>query len=72
MTGGDVTLRVEVKGLSGSEVRVELTPNEYKQMLSPKHRELYVVYVVTEALSAKPHAHIFYYNSEISQGSEHV
>ncbi|WP_410723360.1 protein NO VEIN domain-containing protein, partial [Burkholderia sp. SIMBA_042] len=51
VTGGDVTLKVEVKGLSGHELCVELTPNEYKQMVSPEHRAMYAVYVVTGALS---------------------
>jgi len=72
VTGGDVTLKVEVKGLSGSDVRVELTPNEYKQMLSSEHRPMYVVYVVTEALTSAASAHIFYYNKEASQGRDHI
>ena len=72
VTGGDVTLKVEVKGLSGRELCVELTPNEYRQMVSPEHREMYVVYVVTEALSLKATAHIFYYNAEASRGGNHV
>ncbi len=72
VTGGDVTLKVEVKGLSGSDVRVELTPNEYKKMLSSEHRCMYVVYIVTEALTSAASAHIFYYNKEASQGRNHV
>lgn len=72
VTGGKVTLKVEVKGLSGSEVCVELTPNEYKQMRSPKHRSMYVVYVVTNATEAAETAHVFYYDSESSVGKNHV
>lgn len=72
MTGGDVTLKVEVKGLSGSNLCVELTPNEYKQMHSFEHRSMYAVYVVTAALSSAAAAHIFYYNAELSNGRNHV
>jgi len=72
VTGGDVTLKVEVKGLSGSEVCVELTPNEFKQMKSPQHRSSYVIYVVTNAREPNTAAHIFYYNEEASSGRHHV
>lgn len=72
VTGGDVTLKVEVKGLSGNGVVVELTPNEYRQMLSPEHRNMYVVYIVTEALGPAATSHIFYYNSDASKGRQHV
>ncbi len=72
VTGEDVTLKVEVKGLSGRELSVELTPNEYTQMLSKQHRAMYVIYVVTEALSSTPKAHIFYYNAEASHGDRHI
>jgi len=72
VTGGDVTLKVEVKGLSGSNLCVELTPNEYKQMLSPEHRSMYAVYVVTEALSHTATAHIFYHNAELSYGRKQL
>jgi Domain of unknown function (DUF3883) len=70
--GGDVTLKVEVKGLSGRQVCVELTPNEYKQMQSPEHRTMYVVYVVTKAGEPTARAHVFYYNSEASSQLGHV
>lgn len=72
VTGGDVMLKVEVKGLSGKELCVELTPNEYKQMLSSEHRSMYAVYIVTEALSPTAAAHVFYYNAEASHGRNHV
>ncbi len=70
--GGDVTLKVEVKGLSGHELCVELTPNEHKQMFSTEHRAMYAVYIVTEALGPNAKAHIFYYNAEASHGGNHV
>lgn len=72
VTGGDVTLKVEVKGLSGDDVCVELTPNEYEKMLSPKHRTMYVVYVVTAAGTAAATSHVFYYNADVSKGQQHV
>lgn len=72
VTREDVTLKVEVKGLSGQELRVELTPNEYEQMCSEKHRAMYVIYIVTEALSPTATAHIFYYNTEASHGNSYI
>lgn len=73
VTGGDVTLNVEVKGLSGTAVVVELTPNEYKQMMSTEHRAAYVIYIVTEVLTSKITSHIFYFNEEASkESSAHV
>lgn len=71
VTGGGRTLRVEVKGLSGSNLCVELTPNEYKQMRSAVRRD-YVVYVVCNALSAEPQAYVFYFNAEASKGREYI
>jgi Protein NO VEIN, C-terminal len=59
-------LKVEVKGLSGRELIVELTPNEYKQMCSTEHREGYIVYVVTEAGTPDAKSHIFYHDRENS------
>lgn len=72
VTGGDVTLKVEVKGLSGNEVCVELTPNEYLQMRATEHRTMYVVYVVTAATTASARSHVFYYNVDVSKGRNHV
>ena len=54
---GKKTLLVEVKGLSGKEVSVELTPNEYSQMTAKKNRGKYVLFVVTDCLGASPLAH---------------
>ena len=49
-----VTLLIEVKGLSGENVSVELTPNEYKQMTSKRYRDNYVLFVVTNCLGKQP------------------
>ncbi|WP_343654257.1 protein NO VEIN domain-containing protein [Paraburkholderia caribensis] len=72
VSGAEVTLKVEVKGLAGTELQVELTPNEYAQMRSTQNRSSYTIYVVTEALSASPKAHIFYYNAEASTRTDYV
>lgn len=70
--GGDVELRVEVKGLSGDAMCVELTPNEYTAMMRPQYRSSYVVYVVTNALHASAASHVFRYNAEVSKGRSHI
>lgn len=60
-TGWDITanrkgsrsLRVEVKGLSGSLATVELTPNEYEKLgydVEHKKQDRYVIAIVTDAL----------------------
>lgn len=54
-------LRLEVKGLSGSQAIVELTPNEYKALKT--HRDSYRICVVTDALSA-PQLRIFAYSND--------
>jgi hypothetical protein len=56
-------LKLEVKGLSGCECRIELTPNEYAKM--KQHRDLYRVCVVTNALTS-PVLSIFAY-SQVSK-----
>lgn len=71
-TRGDEILKIEVKGLSGDVVCVELTPNEFTKMISPEHRADYVVYVVTEAGSNKAKSHVFYYNALVSKGKQHI
>ena len=43
-------LKIEVKGLSGAETRVNLTPNEYAKL--KQYRESYRICVVTQALTA--------------------
>ena len=52
---------VEVKGLSGPAISVELTPNEYQAMRREKKR--YLLFVVTGALTT-PRAHTFKYDTE--------
>jgi hypothetical protein len=59
-TAGE-TLLVEVKGLSGSSINVELTPNELKKMTDTKHRPHYVVYIVTGCLTKEAVARSFRY-----------
>ena len=54
-------MKIEVKGLSGVEIMVELTPNEYKQMESEKDN--YRLCIVTDGLS-KPILNIFSYSYE--------
>ena len=57
------TLLIEVKGLSGNKVSVELTPNEYKQMMKKKNRKRYVLFVVTNCLGARQLAHDYRFNN---------
>jgi hypothetical protein len=61
-TRGDIYWRVEVKGLSGSSVQADFTPNEYEKM--NKHQESYVICIVTKAL-ADPFLRVFYYSPDI-------
>lgn len=60
-TLGDRLLRIEVKGLSGSEIVVELTPNEYRMMR--EHQQSFRLCIVTNALKL-PSLEIFYYSDE--------
>ncbi len=55
---------VEVKGLSGPAISVELTPNEYKAMKRETKR--YRLFVVTDALTT-PKAHTFRYDTRRTQ-----
>ena len=61
---GKRELRLEVKGLSGSQIGVELTPNEYAAM--KQHRDSYRVCVVTNALT-EPYLTIFAYTPDSGQ-----
>ncbi len=54
-------LRLEVKGLSQSEICVQMTPNEYAKM--KEHKDTYRICVVTDALK-KPKLDIFYYSQD--------
>ncbi|WP_165177652.1 DUF3883 domain-containing protein [Desulfovibrio sp. ZJ369] len=53
---GGVKLLIEVKGLSGQQISVQLTPNEYKT-LKERHDD-YILAICTNAL-ATPDLHIF-------------
>lgn len=57
-------LKLEVKGLSGSQVIVELTPNEYAMM--GKHQKSYRVCVVTNALTT-PKLEVFAFSRDSGQ-----
>jgi|GEM_PF-4790244 len=56
---GSQKLRLEVKGLSGASLAVELTHNEYEKMQSSEYRDSYRLCVVTNALTATPHLATF-------------
>lgn len=71
-SGADGCLKVEVKGVSGVVCAVELTPNEYQAMLSPAHRQHYVVFVVTGLEVKRPMAHIFRYDAKASSRAKPV
>ncbi|TXH72196.1 MAG: DUF3883 domain-containing protein [Lysobacteraceae bacterium] len=70
---GGVTLLIEAKGLSGAQIHIELTPNEYKK--SQDHRQNYRLCIVTKALT-KPKLRVFVFNpvnerwTEESEGVE--
>jgi hypothetical protein len=49
-TSGKLTLRIEVKGLSGKVASIELTPNEYKALL--KNALDYRLCIITDALAS--------------------
>ncbi len=57
-----VGLRVEVKGLSGSELNVQLTPNEY--IAFNKKASNYQLFVVTDTLTSKPKSRVFEFQSK--------
>jgi hypothetical protein len=61
---------LEVKGLSGKVISVELTPNEYRQM--KKHKEDgYRVCVVTNVLSKEPSLHVYRYEPKLKGWMHH-
>ena len=55
-------LRLEVKGVSGSDVVAELTPNEFAKMQMQQHRDTYRVCIVADALSKAPELCVFRYS----------
>lgn len=60
-TMGKTKLCLEVKGLSGNDINVELTHNEYKQMFGIKNK--FRLCIVTNALT-KPTKFIFSYSKD--------
>lgn len=70
---GKTKLLLEVKGLSGEEINIELTHNEFKQMLANK--DDFRLCIVTKALT-KPSSFIFSYSlseniwSDVKQNRE--
>lgn len=61
-TLGNETFKIEVKGLSGSQVMFELTPNEYKKMEEFKNE--YIICVLTNALNPSRKLHRFLYSNK--------
>lgn len=66
VSGRGETLKVEVKGVSGSIPSVEVTPNEYKAMCASEHRREYVIFIVTGVGSPSPKKHIFRFDEPAS------
>lgn len=60
---GKTKLTIEVKGLSGSDVIVELTPNEYSKFL--EKRSNYRLAILINALTNKQKLYIFQYINEL-------
>lgn len=60
------TIYIEVKGLSGPVLTIELTPNEYEKMRL--HRERYVIFVVTKALTQSAVIRVFRFANNGEQG----
>lgn len=61
---GTIEIKLEVKGLSGSLIATELTPNEYKNL--KKYIDSYRLCVVSEALDNDPRLKIFSYSPDRS------
>lgn len=66
---GDLLLRLEVKGCSGKNVAVEVTPNEYAAMTSRGYRASYRLCIVTNAL-VNPLLQIFAHDAQTGIWSE--
>ncbi len=58
-------LKLEVKGLSGTCIATELTPNEFKNLKT--NMESYRLCLVTEALTTHPTLQIFRYSKDIGK-----
>ncbi len=61
----DISLKIEVKGLSSPNLVVELTPNEFENLKKYKE-DFYRLAVVTETLT-NPILNIFFYSTEINK-----
>lgn len=68
-TKDGVVLHLEVKGIAGTDVAVELTANEFKWM--NKKRNSYRVCIVTDALSKRPKLSIYGYVSGAKRWEHH-
>jgi Protein NO VEIN, C-terminal len=64
---GDIKLRLEVKGLSGSEVCVDVTPGEYAKM--QEYRDSYRLCIVTDALT-KPKRSVFAFSNDLQRWTD--
>ena len=58
----EIKLKIEVKGLSGTALNVELTHNEYKAFTAADNMFTYRLCVVTECLSKLPKLKVFTFN----------
>jgi uncharacterized protein DUF3883 len=63
-----VTLRVEVKGLSGRDLCVEVTPNEYAMMR--KHKHAYRICIATNCLSKRRALSVFAFSEELGKWTD--
>jgi hypothetical protein len=60
-------LKIEVKGLSGEEISVSLTPNEYSALC--RRDPSYRLFIVTNVL-VEPKKYVFSYSNESGNWSE--
>jgi len=67
---GKLLFRIEVKGLSGEDIKVELTPNEYANM--NKFISNYQLCVVSRALSDMPILKVFSYDENKDEWNDRV
>lgn len=68
-TRDGLELHLEVKGIAGAKIAVELTANEFKMM--KRKRNNYRVCIVTNALSKKPRLSIYGYVAESKRWEHH-
>lgn len=67
---GELVFRIEVKGLSGEDVKVELTPNEYSNM--KKFVSNYKLCVVSRALSNMPVLRVFSFDKHRNEWNDNT